>query len=205
MLIDTGKFVRGVPVRTSFRLPPGVECWYLKLGRGAYNPSPAESLAPFYPDYAQRIVALGLQHPPDYAVVQVEGLLELLGSRNGLDIEWDKWKSHVSIPSFTRSQLMVHDIWVSGCRLFFSYSPDGIDGLGARMEVFDFSVQGRKKYMSGRVDEHLPGVRHLSSTGAVAEFPWTTMRDLRGTQSGHDSVGFIHVSVTISRFVRERT
>jgi len=60
VLIDTENVAGGTPVQTLFHLSPHFGDFghppHL-LERGAYKPSPAEYLAPFHQDPAQRIVA----------------------------------------------------------------------------------------------------------------------------------------------------
>jgi len=191
-LIDTENNAGGAPVQTLFHLSPNFRDFGhppLLLDRGAHRPSPAEYLAPFHQDPAQRIVAFSMQYPLGYLVLPVESLLKLVEGRGGCEIGWDEWKEHVVIPS-NHQQYFV-DAWISGCRLFSVTSEE--DGA-TQMEVYDLSVQGRAKHLSERVNTDLGGVRYMAPTGANVQLPWdlTEMFDMNG---GQDSVVFIHVSV----------
>jgi hypothetical protein len=194
--MDTGKFVEGIPVQTFFSLSPhftySKHSYPLLLERGVYKPSLAESLAPFHPDPSQRIAVLRLPSASHYLVLQVGGLLEFLRSHEGSVVEWDEWKSHVVIPSIDLDRRHTVRVWVSGCRLFSLYFTDPI--LDFQMEVYDFSVRGRAKYLNKQVDKHFPGVTCLSSTGVVAQ---VRLDDVLDAHSGHDSIVFYGVSVMV--------
>jgi hypothetical protein len=208
--MDTGKVVGGAPLRTTFHLFPYLGTYAyprLLLERGAYNPSLAESRVPFHQDPTQRIVALGLRlgapdnpfsykRPPIYPVVLVGALLELLQSREGSEIRWDEWKNHVIFPSLNLNFPGLVNLWISGCRLFFS---DPIrDSQGARIKMFDFSVQGRARHLSEGVDEDLGRIVYLSPTEAEGEIKWDP-EELVDVHAGHDSVVFSCVSVTVAK------
>ena len=142
VLMDTGKFVGGVPVQTSLRLSRHFDSFGiqpLRLERGMHKPSPAESLVPFYNDPAQRIIVLETQ---SYLVLCVGLLLEILESRGGSEVGWDEWKRHVFTPSTSHIQeshqvALTAEAWVSGCRLFLSYSVG--PGQDFQMEVYNFT------------------------------------------------------------------
>jgi hypothetical protein len=190
VVTDTGKIVRGAPVQTLFHFPLPFICTgrlSLLLERGVHKPSPTESLAPFHQDPAQRIIALAVPYTFYYLVFQVGALLELLELREGSEIGWDEWKSRVVTPSTDQEFVR---IWVSGCRLFCVGSIG--EGQNAQMEVYDFSVMGRAKHLSGRVNELLGGVRYLSSTGARAR---VLCNELLIVRSGHESTVLSYVSV----------
>ncbi|KAF9793386.1 hypothetical protein BJ322DRAFT_124956 [Thelephora terrestris] len=173
-------------MQTTFHLFPNydpVDSPGLLLEAGMHKPSTAETLAPFYQDPIQRIAALYLPTPYRFLVFRVGALLELVESREGSEIGWDEWKGIVVAPSVDPGRTMVRGAWVSGCRLFAvitaASSPD------AEIRSFDFSIQGRAKYSSARVNTDLGGVRCLSPTDARARIPRS---DWFYTQSGHDSV-----------------
>jgi len=196
-LVDTKKDVEKAPVQTLFHLPShfrGIEDPPVLLERGAHQPSPAEYLAPFHRDPTQRIVALNVPSPFGYLVFRLEALLDLVEGHEGRDIPWDEWKNHVAFLSLPQSNIV--GAWVSGSRLFSvtstGYSPD------ARMEVYDFTVQGRAKYLSEQTNADLGGVRHLSPTRVVV-VPWAVDK-LLDTNGCHDSIAFFGVSVLLSFF-----
>ena len=178
------------PVMTLFNLP---SCFTASRGPsllcewGVRGPTLAESLAPFYQDPTQRII--GVVGPgPDYTylIFQLGALLKLLESLEGFEIEWDEWNFCVVIPSIEQER---HTAWVSGSRLFCAgYGQD------AQIEMFDFSLQGRGKYLSQRVNHTLGGIRYLSSTGARARVPDGEYLEVRG---GHNSIAFCQVSVRV--------
>ena len=183
----------GVPARTSFQLFPYLpDLWdpSLLLEWGAHKPSPAEHLAPFYQDPAQRIAALSMPRSLGYLVFSVETLVRLAEGREGCEIGWDEWKKHVVIPSIHRPDIA--DVWVSGCRLFCIDSVE--DDSEPTMGVYDFSKKGRVEYLGERADPDLVGVRYLSSTGARVQLPWEDA-ELVNVSGGRDGVIFFVVSV----------
>lgn len=192
VVIDTGKETRGAPVQTTFCLPPSFSDTghlFLLLERSAHRPPPVEALAPFHQDPAQRIIALAAPYFPYHLIFQVGQFLGLLQSREGSKIGWDGWKGCVVVPSIDRVPFRV---WVSGCRLFCVGTPDNCQG--AQMEVFDFGMKGRGRYVSKRVNEILGGVSYLSSTGVRRRVPCDDM--LIMSSSGR-STGFSYVSVRV--------
>ena len=203
MLVDTGKPLIGDPVQTSFHLPPLLgDFGYppFLLENGAHKPCPTESMAPFYQDPAQRVVALQLPDSFGYLILRIGALSKLLEGSEGSEIGWDEWKSHVVIPSIDPDRLDLYHIWVSGCRLFFLNSPS--DDQVAHMEVYDFSVEGRAKYLSHRDNSELDGLRYLSSTGVKVRLPWR-VDDLAGVRSSHESIIFSCVSLIVPRSIWE--
>jgi len=181
--------VGGAPLKTSFHFPSfGGNFAYppLLLEHGAHKPSPEESQAPFYRDPAQRIVALCLNHHDGTPIFRIGALLELLEGREGSEIEWDEWKSHVVIPSFDPDRESHPHLWVSGCRLF------SVDSDYAQMEVYDFSMQGCMEYLSDEASYELDGLRYLSSTGTEVQLPWGA-DDWVGGDDSHDGVIFSYL------------
>ena len=120
--MDTGKFVEGFPAQTVFRLPPSPPYSgrpSLVLERGAHNPSPAESLAPFHQDPSQRIVALVWPSSPwTHLVLRMGPLLGFLQSHEGSEVGWDEWKAHAIVASLDRRIGEITSTWVSGRRFF---------------------------------------------------------------------------------------
>ena len=195
VLMDTGKFVEGAPIQTVFRFSP----YFLNSGspslvleRGAHNPSPAESLAPFHQDPSQQIVALVWPVSLPHLILRMGPFLEFLGSNEGSEVGWDEWKAHVVVPSVDPHLGRIVSTWVSGCRFFSLYLKD--PGPGYQMEVHDFSTQGRATYRSTQVNENLPGIRHLSSTGVRAQLKQGILLD---ALSGHGSIVLPEVSVVV--------
>ncbi|KAF9643426.1 hypothetical protein BDM02DRAFT_1471703 [Thelephora ganbajun] len=194
VVMDTRKDAGGIPVQMLFHLSPYFHNFRypcLLFERGAHKPSPAEDLAPFHHDHTQRIVALVMQQPFGYLLFRVGALLKLIEGREGGEIEWDEWKTHVVIPSINLGdQSGLIDIWVSGCRLFTitsaNHSPD------VQMGVYDFSMQGCAKYQSGQVDVDLGGVRYLLPIEAKVRLPLEAS-ELLSAYGGNDSVVFFHI------------
>ena len=86
VLIDTEKDVGGLPAQTSFQLPWCLhDTVYPSLlsERGVHKPSPAEHLAPFYQDPAQRVATFSTQDLFRYLVFPVEVLVGLAKGREG--------------------------------------------------------------------------------------------------------------------------
>ena len=130
----------------TFRLPhQHTKSPSLFLERGAHKPSSTDYLTPFYQDPTQRIAVLDMFHQFHLAF-PVEALLKLARDHGGRDIEWDRWKKHVALPSVQYATYA----WVSGCRFFrFRNDPD------AEIEVHDFSRRGRIRHQSERSDSYL--------------------------------------------------
>ena len=194
VLIDTGH-VGGTPAQTTFYLSPwfsglGVGGPYLLLDQGGHEPSPEESLAPFHSDPAQRVVMLDMRCSVRYLVVSVGALLELK-SRGRAEIRWDEWKHHVAIPRLG-GRGRAAAFCVSGCRLLFVFFTQ-FSGHG-QMEMYDFSMWGRARYLSEEVNQ-LFGLRYLSSTPGRVPIPQRGLTTLRG---GHGSIVFYHVSAMVS-------
>ena len=191
MLIDTEKDTGGAPVQTSFHFPSRFRRFkrpYLLLEPGVHEPSPAECLAPFHQDRTQRIVVLSTPHPAGPLVFPVEALLKLADGREGSEIGWDEWKIHALIPSIPKRDL--DDFCVSGCRLFTITTGRGPNvGVG----VYDFSMQGRAKYLSDQINADLGGVGYLASTGTIAQLS-QGINDISYMFGGHGSVLFFRVS-----------
>ena len=199
-LIDAVGDVEGTFMQTVFILPPCVgdfQTIHLLLEQGAYEPSPAESLAPFHQDPSQRIAVLYIEHDKSYLVLRVGALLEFRDSR-GSEIGWDRWKSCVAIPLIGIDQPMYSDVWVSGCRLFSINQWDLNSPL--HMEVYDFSVQGRARHLSSWVNEEFGGLKYLLSTGARVRIP---LEGQLTPCSGHDSLLFPIVSAITLFFIWE--
>lgn len=119
-------------------------------------------------------------------------LLEFLRSHEGSEVEWDEWKAHVIVRSVDQYLGELAHTWVSGCRLFSLHSND-IDP-GYQMEVHYLSMRGRTTHLSTRVNEDLPGVKHLSSTGVRAQ---SQLGCLLSVLSGHGSIVFLKVSAMV--------
>ena len=125
-----------------------------------------------------------------YLVLRVGALLEF-GDSRGSEIGWDRWKSCVAIPPINLGQLIRSDVWVSGCRLFSIYQWDLNSPV--YVEAYDFSVQGRARYVSSWVNEEFGGLKYLSSTGTNVRIPLEGQ--LQPSSGGHDSLLFPIVSV----------
>jgi hypothetical protein len=173
VLIDTGRDMGGTPISTTFHLSSHFSysaCPYLIWERGMHNPPPAESLAPFHQDPAQRIIALRFRSHPRYLVVRVGALLELFKDREGTEIGWDEWKDHLVVPSSSSGTLDPHSVQVSGCRLIYFWPTAG--GSGFEMELFDFSMQGRTECLRKGSNEWLGETMcYHSSTGGRVQIP----------------------------------
>ena len=191
VVMDMEKGAEGVPMQTFFHLSP----WFINsetlshsLEPGMHKRSPEESLAPFHQDPTQRIVVLDSPATVHYLVLRVGALLELLENREGSDIAWDDRKSDVAIAFLKHNRLSQY--WVSGCRFFST--------TGIHMEVHDFSVRGRTKYLSEQVNEEF-GVRYLLPTELRVEIEWELVHS---PQSGHDSIVFRRVGVKTAYSLR---
>jgi len=195
VLMDTEKGTGGTPAQMTFHLPTCFRDFadpYLLLDRGTHKPTSAECLAPFHQDHTQRIAALFIPYSIGYLVFSVEALLRLAGVHEGCEIGWDEWKKHVVIPSVSEEGLL--DACISGCRLFCITNRGGLDYPDTGMEVYDFSIQGRAKYLSEQTNAYLGGVGQLASTGVVAQLPREPF-DMGGSCG---NVVFIDVSVLLS-------
>jgi hypothetical protein len=180
VLIDTGKDMGGTPIQTTFQLSPHIVCFARPSPvseQGMHNPPSAESLAPFYQDPAQRIIALRFQSYPGHFIVRVGALLELFKDREGTEIGWDEWKDHLVDPSSSSGTLYPYAVQVSGCRLVYFWSTAGDPGL--EMEVFDFSMQGRAGCLRRGSHKWLgETMSHLSSAEGRVQIPLEGFVDL---------------------------
>ena len=194
VLMDTEKDIKGTPQQTFFRLPLGFggERLHLLLERGAHEPSPAESMAPFHRDPSQRIVVFNFTYAQCCLVLKVASLLELLESHEGSEIGWDVWGSYAVGPTINLARVKL--VWVSGCRLFTVCSLDS-DPPPWEMVVYDFSIQGRAKYLIG-VGPGLPSC--FSPIRVKVRIPRDVLFD---AHCGHDGIIFRqYVSTTTCRF-----
>ena len=197
VIIDTEKAGGGVPTQTTFQLSPqfgGFQEPRLVLERGGHKPSPAESLAPFHQDPTQRIVALAIltSSANRVFVFRAQALLELPKGREGSEIKRDEWGSCVVIPSIDSDGWGYETaIWVSRCRLFCFRSTHSVQGT--RVKLFDFSAEGRAKYLGARVGE----VRYLSPTKADSgQVPYGAryLAKRTGAYCSHGSIVLVKVS-----------
>ena len=126
--------------QTTFRLDTHkdryVETFCLHLDQGGHEPTPEEdSLAPFYQDPSQRMLALEFRRGRSVFVVKTEVLLELARERGGAELGWEQWRAHVV-------EVISHDtsesLWISGSRLFCVREDCG----DAQVYVYDFSPRG---------------------------------------------------------------
>ena len=105
-----------------------------------------------------------MQSATYYLVVSVGALLEL-NSRGGIEIEWLEWRDHVVIAC----PFMDETLRPFGPRtpvLLYSSMQSFLD---ARMQVHDFTLRGRARYLSKEANRSLCRLRHLSSTPAQAQ------------------------------------
>ena len=200
--MNTEKFVGGAPARTTFKLFPHFgefEYPRLLIERGAHSPSPAELLAPFRQDPAQRVVTLVRPISPGYLVFRVKTLMDFLEVREGSEVAWDEWKSHVVIPSIEPYNPERIDVFVSGCRLFALNSMG--PGHGSWMNLYNFSIGGCAKHLGNWSSEDLGAMKCLQSTGIVDHrVPWS-VEELSGMHSGHDSVIFSLVGAVMPSLI----
>ena len=182
------------PTSTSFSFPNS-------LGTGtpslisepcSHSPSPDElTVAPFYPDTSQRILAFELGDARLF-VVNTELLLELAREWQGYFVKWyEEWCT--SIVPVQRSSNRRH-IWVSGCRLFRIVEAGGEPSY---LQVYDFSPRSRAKNLNGPVGvSGGEGQRCVSSSIGLYRLPWD-LQKVRGASLtvGHDSIVFCVVSI----------
>jgi len=149
---------------------------------GGHEPSREDDLsAPFYPDPSQRVLVLGFLGNLCLLIVKVEALFELAQEREGEDIQWEEWQTHMTWVQCTRHTT---GFGVSGHRLCCRYSTES---GGVLMDVYDFGA--------GASD-----VRHTETTegGAVwrvapditKALPWR-VDDILISYGCHDSIAFL--------------
>lgn len=122
--------------------------------------------------------------------------MRLAQDRKGSEIEWDEWKRIVLVPR-TRGIDCVN-VWVSGSQLLCVTSTT-LTLRATEIELYDFSIRGRKDYLSERTNRDLGGVRYLKSTGIRAWYLWD-VDGLLDSTSGHDSILFFRVGVVLFFF-----
>jgi hypothetical protein len=171
VLMDTGRAMGGTPIQTTFYFPSHITVSPSLISeRGMHKPSPAESLAPFHQDPAQRIIVLYIRYDQLYLALRVGALLELFKDREGTKMEWDEWKDRVVIPSRPRGAQGPNWVRVSGCRLIYSWSTDG--GSGFEMEVFDSSMRGRARCSRKWTNGWLGTKTYLPPAGGRVRIPF---------------------------------
>jgi hypothetical protein len=97
---------------------------------GGHEPSREESsLAPFYPDPSQRLLAIEL-NTSEFSVIKVETLLGLAREHQRTELRWEEWFTHA-----TRLQSQsVRSFWVSSPQVFYAFCKGGKAGV----DVYDF-------------------------------------------------------------------
>jgi hypothetical protein len=202
VLIDTGNDIGGTPIQTTFHFPPQLShsvSLSLILERGMHKPSPAESLAPFHQDPAQRIIVLYIRHDQLYLTLRVGALLELFKDHEGTKMEWDEWKDRVVIPSSPRGTWTPDAVRISGCRLIYFWSTAG--GSGYEMEVFDSSMQGRAKCSRKWTNGWLGTKTYLPPAGGRVRIP---LEGFLGLYTPNSSAGGVCVyGSSVDRLYRE--
>jgi hypothetical protein len=183
--------VGGAPIRTNFSLSPELKGDLYLVEQSACGPPPEESQDPFHPDPAQRIVVLYGRFTGNHLAVSVGALLEFR-SCGGTEIPWDEWKSQVIVLRPPSGKSVPGHCWVSGCRLFSICS-----SKKNQIQVYDFSAQGRARYLSKEVNQSLGGLRCMSPAPAQVRIPRNTLLELR---SGYGGVIFPYVSTVILFF-----
>lgn len=200
VLMDTREDVGGSPTQTFFHF----SSWFnifadlsLILERDVHTPSHEEPPAPFHQDPSRRIVALKIENCSRYLVLRLEALLELARNREGSEIEWDEWESHIVIPTLSFG---LDRAWVSGCRLFCAREED----RHTEVMVYDFSVKGLAKSLSKHVGGVLrpelgaafpSGIRCLLPIEARARIEEYNLNHFHGVD--RDNFVFTDVSVIV--------
>ena len=191
VIMNTGKDVEGTPAQTVFHLSYFLGHLSFTLERGTHKPYPSEPLAPFHHDPGQRIVVLNVEDCSRRLVVRVGAFLALLKHHEGTEIGWDEWKDHVVLILIDVEYPRIKVFQVSGCRLFCFHSTGSDSDF--QMEVYDFSAEGRMKYMKKRASGMLGTVKYLTSARARAKIP-------RGALTGRgleNCAVLFYVSITL--------
>jgi len=163
----------------------------LQLDQGGYKPSPEEaSLAPFYQDASQRVLAVEFYMNESAFVMKAEALLKLARERGGADLEWKQWNAH-AVEVQTRGGIV---LWVSGPRVFYICRTGQANGE-TWMNVHDFSPRE-----FARCVETITNSRDWRLLPRVGWPPGVEKHHLRASairfsDSGHDSIVLLLVNV----------
>jgi len=154
VLLNTEQTTAGgaIPIQTTLYFGPSrhldldLGCFHLELG--GHEPSLEESsLAPFYPDPSQWILAV--KHDCESIfVMKTETLLRLAQEWGDAALEWDQWRARV----IEVRPGDVKALWISGPRLF-CMSGTTFDLEGTRMDVYDFSAQASTRHLETITDK----------------------------------------------------
>lgn len=161
------------------------------IDRGGYKPSPEEdSLAPFYQDASQRMLAVKVYGDLRISifVVKIEVLLKLARELGEAYLEWEEWRTHmVQIPSGNKS-----DHWISGSRLLCLRQAGRPDGR-AGVKVYDFSPRASARYMETVADDYGGFVRRMRPSVEERPLPWDAF-EVQFSTGGHDNIAHFTVS-----------
>jgi len=162
-----------------------VDAVRLQLDQGGYKPSPEEaSLAPFYQDASQRVLAVEFYSYESAFVMKTEALLKLARERGGADLEWEQWNAH-AVEVQTRGGIV---LWVSGPRVFYICRTGQANGE-TWMNVHDFSPRESARCVE-TVTNSRDG-RFLRRVGwppsVEKRLPWHAPT-IQFSDGGHDSI-----------------
>jgi len=182
-------------VQTTFHFDPhahlNLKIIYLHLDQGGHKPSREEgSLAPFYPDTSQRVLAVEFyDYHQSVFVMKTEVLLGLAQGRGGADIYWAQWGTHtVEIRPGTPDVF-----WISGPRLFCAFCTEPEDDK-AWLDVYDFSAQGSVRCLEERTKRDGTARQITWPSVRRHQLPWNRSLIHFGN-GGHDSVVLLTVSI----------
>ena len=168
-----------------------VENFSLHPNPDGHEPTPKEdSLAPFYQDPSQRILALEFGQDGSVFVMKTEVLLELAREHGGTELGWGQWRAHV-IEIVHVNKIF---LWVSGPRLF-CIRPEDDD---ARVDVYDFSPRASARYIQevAYIDGGI--MRKMEPNSELPKLPWY-LDEIHYANGGHDGIVFLEVSALVPK------
>ena len=187
------------PTQTTFHFDPG-EYSDVKMvcGQGVHEASLEDTLAPFYRDPYQRVLAVRLDGCHDFAV-KVEVLLKLARQQGGADVEWEQWRAHAVVVDVGVN--FESRLYVPGSRLFsIEWDIESSDESSdvSWMNVLDLNPRASARYV-GAVSSGTQGftweiLRPGDSDMDSFELPWD-IDLIRFSNCGNDSLVYLVVRI----------
>ena len=164
-----------------------VEAFSLHHDQGGHEPTPEEdSLAPFFQDPSQRILALEFHQDERIFVMKVEILLKLAREHGGMELGWGQWRAHITrVVCWGKIFL-----WVSGSRLFFAGQEDNCPWV----QAYDFNPRAFAQRMKEVPCIKGGIVREMGPNSHWCMLFWRAHM-IHFANGGHDSIVFLVVGV----------
>ena len=167
-----------------------LETFFPHFGQGGHEPTPEEdSLAPFYQDPSQRILALEFHQDIYIFVMKAEVLLKLARECEGAGLVWEEWRTHVVEVSLSFG---ITSLWVSGPRLFCLRPPEWGSDV-SWVDVYDFGPRASERHIEEATDDDGRAMRTMKPSLGWYELPWHANM-IHFANGGHDTIVFLEVN-----------